>query len=133
MPDEAPPTSTPALARTRTSRSSPRATARLTAVVVRTPTVTEARSYALKLLGRTQYSCLDAIFERESHWRVNALNKRSGAYGIPQALPGSKMASKGSDWRVNPVTQVRWGISYVNGRYGSACAAWRHVQLTGWY
>lgn len=97
------------------------------------PTVRNAKAYALDRLGSKQFSCINNIFIRESHWNTFALNKSSGAYGIPQALPGSKMAVSGSDWRTNPVTQVRWGIRYVNGRYGSACDAWRFHQVHGWY
>lgn len=96
-------------------------------------TVNEAKSYALAVLGAVQYSCIDKIFTQESNWRTKALNSTTGAYGIPQALPGSKMATIASDWRVNPVTQVKWGIKYVNGRYGSACVAWRFKQIHGWY
>lgn len=92
-----------------------------------------AKKYALSRLGPTQFSCLDKLFTRESHWRWNARNSSSGAYGIPQALPGSKMAKAGSDWRTNPITQVKWGLMYINSRYGSACGAWSHSQRTGWY
>lgn len=95
--------------------------------------VADARRYALDKLGAYQYSCIDKIFDRESNWRVKAHNSSSGAYGIPQALPGSKMGVIASDWRTNAVTQVKWGIRYVNGRYGSACAAWRFHQNNGWY
>jgi hypothetical protein len=80
----------------------------------------------------SQWSCLDSLWSRESGWRVYASNP-SGAYGIPQALPGSKMASAGSDWRTNPATQIRWGLGYIASAYGSPCAAWRHSQNTGWY
>lgn len=91
------------------------------------------QTFALAELGPEQFACLDAIVERESHWRVDALNRSSGAYGIPQALPASKMASAGVDWRTNPVTQVRWMLGYVHGRYGSACAAWEWWQAHFWY
>lgn len=97
------------------------------------PTVPDAKRYALTVLGSSQYACLDAIFTRESHWNPLDLNRNSGAYGIPQALPGSKMAWAGADWRTNPVTQVKWGIHYVDGRYGSACGAWAFWQRNGWY
>lgn len=100
---------------------------------VATTSVAAAKRYALDRLGSTQYSCIDKIFTRESNWRTFARNSSSGAYGIPQALPGSKMAVIADDWRTNPITQVRWGIRYVNGRYGSACAAWRFHQNNGWY
>lgn len=80
-----------------------------------------------------QWTCLDLLWFRESRWNYRAQNRSSGAYGIPQALPGSKMASVGSDWRTNPVTQIRWGLGYIKGRYGSPCAAWGHSQSYGWY
>jgi hypothetical protein len=97
------------------------------------PTVAEARAYARRVLGATEYGCIDRIFERESRWRVDATNRRSGAYGIPQALPGRRMASEGADWRTNPVTQVKWGIKYVRARYGGACRAIEHIHQYGWY
>ena len=75
----------------------------------------------------------NAIITQESGWRANATNRSSGAYGIPQALPGSKMASAGSDWQTNPITQLRWMNSYVIGRYGSWEAAYAHKKSTGWY
>jgi hypothetical protein len=96
-------------------------------------TVANAKIYARNRLGATQYACLDKIFTYESKWNPLAENSRSGAYGIPQALPGSKMAAFGSNWRTSPLTQVKWGIWYVEDRYGSACAAWDHIEATGWY
>jgi hypothetical protein len=83
--------------------------------------------------GRDQYSCLVALWERESNWRWNALNKGSGAYGIPQSLPGAKMAEMGSDWVTNPETQVRWGVSYIKSRYGAPCGAMAHSNKFNWY
>ena len=80
-----------------------------------------------------QFSCLDPLWERESGWNPSAENPSSGAYGIPQALPGSKMASAGSDWATNPATQIRWGLEYIQSTYGSPCAAWSHEEATGWY
>ncbi|CAN5449394.1 hypothetical protein BH10ACT4_BH10ACT4_06530 [soil metagenome] len=82
--------------------------------------------------GEDQFACLVALFNRESHWNVYAANP-SGAYGIPQALPGSKMASAGADWATNPATQIAWGLGYISGRYGTPCGAWAHSQSTGWY
>ena len=79
-----------------------------------------------------QFGCLDSLWQRESGWSVYAANA-SGAYGIPQALPGSKMASEGSDWRTNPATQIRWGLGYIAGRYGTPCGAWHHSESYGWY
>lgn len=81
----------------------------------------------------SQYSCLVKLWERESNWRWNALNRSSGAYGIPQSLPGTKMASAGADWRTNPQTQVKWGLGYIEGRYGSPCSALAHSDRRGWY
>ncbi|MEZ5098039.1 MAG: hypothetical protein R2731_19335 [Nocardioides sp.] len=69
----------------------------------------------------------------ESGWRVNADNPYSSAYGIPQALPGSKMASAGPDWATNPVTQIRWGLGYIRDRYGSPCGAWSFKRSHNWY
>jgi hypothetical protein len=83
--------------------------------------------------GDSEFSCLVALWKRESGWRVNAYNAGSGAYGIPQALPGSKMASAGADWATNPATQIKWGLGYISGRYGSPCGAWGHSQSSGWY
>ncbi|WP_460756012.1 aggregation-promoting factor C-terminal-like domain-containing protein [Myceligenerans cantabricum] len=80
-----------------------------------------------------EWSCLEALWDRESGWRWNADNPSSSAYGIPQALPGSKMATHGSDWETNPATQIAWGLEYISGRYGSPCAAWSHSESVGWY
>ncbi|MGL5810650.1 MAG: lytic transglycosylase domain-containing protein [Nocardioides sp.] len=80
-----------------------------------------------------QFDCLDALYESESGWRVDADNPSSSAYGIPQALPGSKMASEGADWRTNPVTQIRWGLGYIEDRYGTPCAAWSFKRAHNWY
>ena len=80
-----------------------------------------------------QFSCLDPLWEHESGWSVTAANPGSGAYGIPQALPGSRMASAGPDWQTSAATQIRWGLRYIKDTYGSPCAAWSHEQATGWY
>ena len=80
-----------------------------------------------------QFSCLDSLWSSESGWRVTADNPSSSAYGIPQALPGSKMSSEGADWATNPVTQIRWGLGYIQDRYGSPCGAWSFKQGRGWY
>jgi hypothetical protein len=80
-----------------------------------------------------QWSCLDTLWTHESGWRWNADNPTSSAYGIPQALPGSKMASAGDDWLTNPVTQIAWGLNYIDLRYGSPCAAWDFWQSHNWY
>jgi hypothetical protein len=83
--------------------------------------------------GIDQFPCLDKLWTRESNWRTTASNSGSGAYGIPQALPGSKMGTVADDWRTNPATQIKWGLGYVEGRYGTPCDAWSHSQSTGWY
>lgn len=83
--------------------------------------------------GDDQFSCLVALWNKESGWRVNAYNRSSGAYGIPQALPGNKMGSAGADWETNPATQISWGLGYIGGRYGTPCGAWDHSQRKGWY
>jgi hypothetical protein len=81
----------------------------------------------------SEFGCLDPLWGHESGWSVSASNPSSGAYGIPQAMPGSKMASAGPDWQTNPATQIRWGLGYIKSTYGSPCAAWSHEQSTGWY
>jgi hypothetical protein len=101
------------------------------------PNPATAQGIAYKMLasfgfGTDQYGCLNNIWTRESGWRYNAENA-SGAYGIPQALPGSKMASAGADWQTNPATQIKWGLGYIKGRYGTPCAAWAAWQVQGWY
>ena len=83
--------------------------------------------------GTSEYQCLIQLWNRESQWNPYAENTSSGAYGIPQALPGSKMASAGADWRTNPITQINWGIGYIKGRYGTPCSAWAHSNAVGWY
>jgi hypothetical protein len=80
-----------------------------------------------------QFRCLDSLWTRESNWNYRAENPSSGAYGIPQALPGDKMASVGSDWRTNPATQIEWGLGYISDVYGTPCGAWEHSQSVGWY
>jgi hypothetical protein len=100
--------------------------------------VAGAKSAAQEMLGRYgwprgQWPPLDKLWTRESGWRWNARNPSSGAYGIPQSLPASKMASAGGDWRTNPLTQIKWGLGYIRDRYGSPSGAWAHSQRTGWY
>lgn len=96
--------------------------------------VGEAQAYARTLVSDdNEWNCLYNLWARESGWRVEAYNASSGATGIPQALPGSKMASAGADWETNPVTQINWGMGYINGRYGTPCNAWAHSEEKGWY
>ncbi len=80
-----------------------------------------------------QFKYLSWLWQRESGWNKYASNPYSGAYGIPQALPGSKMSSAGPNWRSNASTQIRWGLRYIRARYGSPHRAWNHSQATGWY
>jgi hypothetical protein len=96
------------------------------------------RQIAQAMLGSfgwssSQFSCLDPLWEHESRWSVTAANPGSGAFGIPQALPGSRMASAGPDWQTSAATQITWGLRYIRDTYGSPCAAWSHEQATGWY
>lgn len=97
-----------------------------------------AKAFAYQLLatmgyGDDQYSCLVKLWNRESNWRHTARNKSSGAYGIPQSLPATKMATEGPDYLTNPETQIRWGVKYIKGRYGSPCGALAHSDKIGWY
>ena len=80
-----------------------------------------------------QMPCLDKLWTRESHWNYKSYNGSSGAYGIPQAVPGDKMAKFGADWKTNPATQIKWGLDYIKNRYGTPCKAWDHSEATGWY
>jgi membrane protein involved in colicin uptake len=80
-----------------------------------------------------QWTCLNNLWTKESGWSSRATNASGSAGGIPQALPASKMASAGDDWRTNPATQIKWGLRYISGRYGNPCGAWRHFQNRNWY
>jgi hypothetical protein len=84
-------------------------------------------------MSSSEFGCLDNIWSQESGWNVHAANPTSSAYGIPQALPGSKMSSAGPNWECNAETQIRWGLGYFRDRYGSACSAWSFKQGSGWY
>ncbi|MEU8763191.1 transglycosylase SLT domain-containing protein [Streptomyces sp. NPDC048659] len=88
---------------------------------------------AKKIVPAAQYASFSKIVEHESGWNHTATNSSSGAYGLVQALPGSKMASAGSDWKTNPATQIKWGLDYMNERYGSPNGAWNFWQSHGWY
>lgn len=83
--------------------------------------------------GDKQYDCLSGLWEQESHWNYRASNKRSGAHGIPQALPATKMEVISSDWRTNPVTQITWGLHYIDVRYDTPCKAFAKAKRSGWY
>ena len=102
------------------------------------PSPGSAQAIAKQLLaargwGDDQYSCLVTMWNHESGWNVHSENASSGAYGIPQALPGSKMSSAGPDWQDNATTQIKWGLGYIAGRYGTPCGAWGFWQNNGWY
>jgi hypothetical protein len=93
-----------------------------------------ARQFAKSKIGDgKQYRCLFKLWNSESNWRTLAKNKSSGAYGIPQALPGEKMGSVGDDWKHSYKTQVTWGLKYIKVRYDTACSAWSFKQRNGWY
>jgi len=99
---------------------------------------TEAQAIARDMLaqrgwGDDQFGCLVELWDHESGWNVYASNSSSGAYGIPQALPGSKMATAGDDWQTNPATQIAWGLGYIADRYGTPCGAWDTFNAQGWY
>jgi hypothetical protein len=108
------------------------------AIVAKSASVVTPRGIAQSLAASrgwtgAQWVCLDKLWQHESKWETTVRNSRSGAYGIPQALPASKMATAGSDWRTNPVTQVKWGLGYIAARYGTPCGAWQHEVYHGSY
>jgi hypothetical protein len=96
-------------------------------------TVAQVQAIARKMMPGDQFQCFSNIVTRESGWNYQATNAGSGAYGLVQALPGSKMASAGADWRTNPATQIKWGLNYMNSRYDSPCGAWEFWQANNWY
>ncbi|MEU5632831.1 transglycosylase SLT domain-containing protein [Streptomyces rishiriensis] len=99
-----------------------------------TSSASQAQAIAHKMIpNAAQYKAFSNIVKHESGWNVSATNASSGAYGLVQALPGSKMASAGSDWKSNAKTQIKWGLDYMNSRYGSPVAAWNFWQANGWY
>ncbi|MBT2485326.1 phospholipase [Microbacterium sp. ISL-108] len=102
-------------------------------------TVEGAKATAQQLMssrygwGGDQFSCLDSLWTKESGWNYQAYNDDGGATGIPQALPGSKMAAAGADWQTNAATQIAWGLGYISDVYGTPCSAWGHSQAMNWY
>ncbi|MFJ9760269.1 lytic transglycosylase domain-containing protein [Streptomyces sp. NPDC101149] len=96
-------------------------------------TVAQIQSMARQIVGANQFQCFSNIVDHESSWNYRAVNAGSGAYGLVQALPGSKMSSVGSDWQTNPATQIKWGLNYMNQSYGSPCQAWSFWQANHWY
>ncbi|MFR0352314.1 transglycosylase SLT domain-containing protein [Streptomyces sediminimaris] len=99
-----------------------------------TASAAQARSIAHQMIpSAAQYNAFSKIVEHESGWNVTATNSSSGAYGLVQALPGSKMATAGPDWKTSARTQIKWGLNYMNSRYGSPVGAWSFWQTHGWY
>ncbi|MFD4606532.1 transglycosylase SLT domain-containing protein [Streptomyces sp. NPDC058451] len=96
-------------------------------------TVAQIQAMASSMVPAGQFQCFSNIVNHESSWNYRAVNPSSGAYGLFQALPGSKMSSVGADWQTNPATQIKWGLSYMDGRYGSPCDAWNFWQANHWY
>ena len=95
--------------------------------------IAETQAIARQMMAGDQFQCFSNIVDHESGWNYKATNAGSGAYGLVQALPGSKMSSAGSDWQTNPATQIKWGLNYMNDRYGSPCGAWSFWQANSWY
>ncbi|MFB6843392.1 transglycosylase SLT domain-containing protein [Streptomyces sp. NPDC056373] len=95
--------------------------------------IAQIQAMARQLVPSGQFQCFSNIVDHESDWNYKAVNPSSGAYGMFQALPGSKMSSVGADWRTNPATQIKWGLNYMNDRYGSPCDAWSFWQANSWY
>lgn len=102
-------------------------------------TISGAQSVAKEILfgeygmSEGQFICLNKLWTKESHWNYKARNPRTGAHGIPQALPADKMSIIADDWRTNPVTQIRWGLRYITIRYETPCKAWSKFQRTRFY
>ncbi|WP_409472420.1 transglycosylase SLT domain-containing protein [Streptomyces sp. HC307] len=98
-----------------------------------TASPTQAKAIAKQMVPAEHFNAFSKIVEHESGWDVDATNPSSGAYGLVQALPGSKMAAAGADWKTNAKTQIKWGLDYMNSRYGSPTGAWSFWQANGWY
>ncbi|MER6288051.1 aggregation-promoting factor C-terminal-like domain-containing protein [Streptomyces sviceus] len=96
-------------------------------------TVAQIQAMASSMVPSGQFQCFSNIVDHESSWNYQAVNASSGAYGLFQALPGSKMSSVGADWQTNPATQIKWGLNYMDSRYGSPCEAWSFWQANHWY
>ncbi|QWB23320.1 transglycosylase SLT domain-containing protein [Streptomyces koelreuteriae] len=96
-------------------------------------TIAQIQAMARQIVPSGQFQCFSNIVDHESDWNYKAVNPSSGAYGMFQALPGTKMSSAGADWRTNPATQIKWGLGYMNDRYGSPCDAWSFWQANNWY
>lgn len=115
------------------AQSASRGDTRATFPVQASYTIAQVKQMAEQIVGGSQFACFSNIVTRESGWNYTAVNPSSGAYGLVQANPGSKMASVASDWRTNPATQIQWGLNYMNSRYGSPCGAWQFWQAHNYY
>jgi hypothetical protein len=110
-----------------------KASASTTFAVQSSYSIAQIQAMARSVVGSDQFQCFSNIVDHESSWNYKAVNASSGAYGLFQALPGSKMSSVGSDWQTNPATQIKWGLNYMDSRYGSPCEAWSFWQANNWY
>lgn len=118
----------------RKQEAASRAAERAALVVKASYSTAEVQAMAQGIIGdSSQFQCFSNIVTRESGWNYTATNSSSGAYGLVQALPGSKMVTAGADWQTNPGTQIKWGLNYMNSRYGSPCGAWTFWQNNHWY
>ncbi|MEW2394581.1 transglycosylase SLT domain-containing protein [Streptomyces sp. NPDC046862] len=115
------------------SRSASRDVTSLVGSATKTFSTAEIQAMAKQVVAADQWTCFSNIVDHESSWNYKAVNASSGAYGLFQALPGSKMSSVGSDWQTNPATQIKWGLNYMDSRYGSPCEAWSFWQANNWY
>lgn len=126
-------TAAPAKAKPAPTQAAPKPAPTQAAVVTGSPKAYAKSKVLARGWSEADYQCLVKLWTKESNWNYRAQNPSSGAYGIPQALPGGKMATAGSDWKTNPQTQIDWGLGYISQRYGNPCAAWGHSQRVNWY
>ncbi|MFD7341502.1 transglycosylase SLT domain-containing protein [Streptomyces violascens] len=122
-----------AKARDLETQAASRSAARTDFAVKSSYSIADVQALARQIVPSGQFQCFSNIVNNESSWNFQATNSGSGAYGLVQALPGNKMASAGDDWQTNPATQIKWGLGYMNERYGSPCGAWSFWQAHSWY
>ncbi|GAA2455156.1 transglycosylase SLT domain-containing protein [Streptomyces mauvecolor] len=122
-----------AKARDLETQAASRSAARTDFAVKSSYSIADVQAIARQIVPAGQFQCFSNIVNNESSWNFQATNSGSGAYGLVQALPGNKMASAGDDWQTNPATQIKWGLGYMNDRYGSPCGAWSFWQAHSWY
>ncbi|GGU36124.1 transglycosylase SLT domain-containing protein [Streptomyces violascens] len=122
-----------AKARDLETQAASRSAARTNFAVKSSYSIADVQALARQIVPSGQFQCFSNIVNNESSWNFQATNSGSGAYGLVQALPGNKMASAGDDWQTNPATQIKWGLGYMNERYGSPCGAWSFWQAHSWY